>query len=111
MPIERLPLVLPVTAVVRTEPEGNDANEDSERKRPEHLAIAEEYSRAGGLLTEMARAPLPLNVVAAIVASTKVTISPEGQQAAAADAHVLDKGGRSADTKPVQLYLQTRDLK
>lgn len=91
MNIKRLTArVWPVSAIASADAGDNHPEKDGARKHPEHIAIAEEYSRAGGLLTEMAKQPLPPAIAAQIPSSTKVTISDAGREANAIDAQIQD---------------------
>jgi hypothetical protein len=74
--------VWPVSPVVPTGEMDGDAQQDSERKRPEHQRIAEGYSKT---LVEMAQAPLPHTLAFAITAGSPVTISEEGSALLAAE--------------------------
>ena len=83
--------IWPVAATASTDAGDNNPQKDGERKHPEHIAIAEEYSRAGSnTLTEMAAQPLHPAIAAQIPPSTKVTISDAGREANAIDAQIQD---------------------
>lgn len=107
MDVKRLTnLIWPVTAVASADAGDNDPEKDGARKHPEHIAIADEYSRAGGALADMARQPLHPAIAAQITpGETKVTISEEGREACRKDAL-----GHEADPLPRQPLYTPRKL-
>jgi len=101
MNIKRLTArIWPVAAADSTDAGDNNPDKDGARKHPEHIAVAEQYSRAGGLLAEMASQPLPHAIAVQLSASTKVTISDAGREACRLDAHIVDE----IPAGPTRLY-------
>ena len=101
MNIKRLTArIWPVVAVTAADASDNDPNKNGERSHPQHIAVAEQYSRAGGLLAEMASQPLPPSIAAQLPAGTKVTISEAGREASRLDAQNFD----DIPSGPTRLY-------